>query len=134
MKITLHEVRQFVRSVLKESICPVCGSKGAYIGLNTVECPNKSCARFSPEQMNGEPKPVHVMKSVEVDWAADPRDPDTNPQYIARDFGLTAKHVGTNNGYETIRFTGPEGKLRDMMKLHYDPEDVSGWQDTMEDA
>lgn len=30
--------------------CPICQTKGAYIGLNEVECPNKDCKCYSPKQ------------------------------------------------------------------------------------
>lgn len=26
--------------------CPLCKSKGAYVGLNTVECPNRGCEAY----------------------------------------------------------------------------------------
>jgi len=51
MKITLREFRHFVRALV-ESVCPVCGGDGAYIGLNDVECPNKACPKFSVKQLN----------------------------------------------------------------------------------
>ena len=30
--------------------CPTCGAHGAYIGFNTVECPNPNCRHYSKKQ------------------------------------------------------------------------------------
>lgn len=43
MKVKLTEV---YNSILHEAKCPSCGSVGAYVGLNNVECPNSSCKNY----------------------------------------------------------------------------------------
>lgn len=49
MKITLRKLRALLReTLLLEEKCPLCGTDGAYIGLNDVECPNPNCDRFTP--------------------------------------------------------------------------------------
>jgi hypothetical protein len=50
MKIAIKEIRQTIRSLLKEAVCPECGNKQAYIGMNSVECPQKGCSHFSQRQ------------------------------------------------------------------------------------
>ena len=30
--------------------CPTCGAHGAYIGFNTIECPNPNCRHYSKKQ------------------------------------------------------------------------------------
>lgn len=41
--------------LLIESICPACRDPGAYIGFNTVECPNKQCRFFEPTMVSQTP-------------------------------------------------------------------------------
>lgn len=43
-------LRESIRNILTEAKCPACGNAAAYIGLNDVECPNKSCQFFSQRQ------------------------------------------------------------------------------------
>jgi len=45
-------LREYVKRVLAESVCPGCGNKDAYIGINAVECPNASCSFFSKRQQD----------------------------------------------------------------------------------
>lgn len=53
MKLTsLHEK---VNKFLLESRCPHCGSQGAYVGLNEVECANRRCESFVDKNVNAEP-------------------------------------------------------------------------------
>ena len=32
--------------------CPKCGSEGAYVGLQIVECPNGNCENFTNRQLD----------------------------------------------------------------------------------
>ena len=47
MKIQLQALKNLIReSLLLETDCPVCGSDGAYVGLNDVECSNPRCDHY----------------------------------------------------------------------------------------
>jgi hypothetical protein len=46
MKRLPRMVEVFGRYLLREAKCPKCGTDGAYVGLNDVECPNPKCANF----------------------------------------------------------------------------------------
>jgi hypothetical protein len=49
MKISLKKLRSIIKEcLLLEEKCPLCGTDGAYVGLNDVECPNPKCQRFHP--------------------------------------------------------------------------------------
>lgn len=37
-----------VVKIIREAKCPMCGTEDAYIGLNTVECPNPQCSKYEP--------------------------------------------------------------------------------------
>ena len=51
MKLTLGRLRKVLKEnrltrFLVEAKCPYCGSEGAYIGFNSVECVNMNCDHF----------------------------------------------------------------------------------------
>ena len=54
MKRTLSELRlvikETIKELLREAVCPFCGDPDAYVGLSDVECPNKRCRKFSQKQ------------------------------------------------------------------------------------
>ena len=53
MKSSLKQLRKLIReSLLAESVCPSCGNKDAYVGMNSVECPDKNCTHFSQKQLD----------------------------------------------------------------------------------
>lgn len=60
MKTTLGKLRSILmetKVMLVEGVCPGCGSKGAYIGMNDVECDNPKCKHFSQKQASPQPQP-----------------------------------------------------------------------------
>ena len=114
MKISLHEVRQIVRSILRETLCPVCRGPDAYVGLNDVECPNPSCPKFSQEQANavGVPTPRVDLKSLELDWLAENID-DFEP-FCAKHgvTGTVLKQIGPAGGNPLVKIVGSPEALR----------------------
>ena len=58
--MNIKQLRESIARLLRESVCPGCGDKNAYIGgLNNVECPNASCKFFSEKQF--------AHRKIEVD-------------------------------------------------------------------
>ena len=52
---------------LQETTCPMCGTDGAYVGLNAVECPNPKCSKFKASKSgatsSSSNKPVKAGKA-----------------------------------------------------------------------
>jgi hypothetical protein len=84
-----------------EAVCPKCGNKDAYIGMNDVECPERSCDSFSKKQYvdvfgeeSPEPLPKYTPPTLDEDafYAAIGYVPDPeNVPNIPVD--LITKHV-----------------------------------------
>ncbi len=44
----MKSIKDLYENVLAEAKCPLCGTDGAYVGLNDVECPNQKCSKYEP--------------------------------------------------------------------------------------
>ena len=65
IRTTRKQLRRLIESLLMEATCPEWGSKDAYIGMNDVECSNKSCSNFSQKQLQSlAPVKVPSVKST----------------------------------------------------------------------
>ena len=53
MKIRLGELKRILsEKFLVEAVCTSCGDPNAYVGFNSVECPNDECKFFSRRQLD----------------------------------------------------------------------------------
>jgi hypothetical protein len=51
VNLTLGAFKRLIyESLLVETTCPFCGDNEAYVGFNSVECPNHKCKAFSRQQ------------------------------------------------------------------------------------
>jgi len=92
MKINLRQLRHLIReALLLEAKCPGCGTEGAYIGMNDVECPNRGCKFFSQRQKDeASNKPVTRDFSGAID-----RDLTTNE--LTKQVADFMKSLGLSN-------------------------------------
>lgn len=138
MKTSLYKLRCFIRAILIEAICPVCGGRGAYVGLRDVECPNKACPKFSQNQLDAEPAGISAgsmpLKGLDLDWAGESLD-DFEP--FCQRHGISGEIVDMNGpagGNPVVRIVGPEDKLRKAVE-EYDGgnEGADFYMDNAED-
>ena len=58
----LKTLKGLIRRLLREATCPGCGNADAYIGMNNVECPKRSCRFYSKEQDIAMPQTRVIFK------------------------------------------------------------------------
>lgn len=74
VRIRLSALRWLIKeelSLLTESRCPVCGTEGAYVGLNDVECVNPRCTHYAkpaPSHNGGIRESVPDRASLEAEF------------------------------------------------------------------
>ncbi len=64
----LTEIYRLNEEELEETTCPMCGTDGAYVGLNAVECPNPKCNKFKASAGGSSSSSNKPVKSGKTRW------------------------------------------------------------------
>jgi hypothetical protein len=108
-----------------EAVCPKCGNKNAYIGMNDVECPERKCSSFSQKQYDDVGMKDDVVDaSVEKIYKASCSDNLSWAKTVCAPLKLDCEFVDGKadlHGNPIFSVEGPKENIRKFLRDYWLP-------------